>query len=138
MSIFKSLFDGSISHGSLNRIKHLKCVESIEFANSNPVSDDRKIQGDIFYLSVRTLENPTFEHGITCTVNGFFKNDSTQNHFNPLPSTKTSPCYSYTLVGCLHHLSSTFGKTLEIYLNSILNTEAFFMTPSQQPYTSWI
>jgi len=102
MSIFKSLFNGPISQGSLNRIKHLKCVESIQFSNNNPVSNERKIQGDIFYLTVRTLENPNYEHGITCTVNGFYRNDSTQNQFNPLPSTKSNPCFSYTLVGCLH------------------------------------
>lgn len=138
MQIFKSLFNGAISQGSLNRIKHLKCLESIQFANSNPVSDDRKIQGDIFYLTVRTLENPAYEHGITCTVNGFYRNESTQNQFNPLPSTKSSPCFSYTLVGCLNQLSPTFGKNLEIYFNSILNTEPFFMTQSQHPYTSWI
>lgn len=128
MSIFKELFNGSISQGSLNRIKHLKCIESLQFSNNNPVSEERKIQGDIFYLTVRTLENPAFEHGITCTVKGFCRNDSTQNQFNPLPSTKTNPCYSYTLVGCLNQLSATFGKNLEIYLNSILNTEPFFMT----------
>jgi len=48
-------------------------------------------------LTVRTLENPAYEHGITCTVGGFYRNDSTQTTFNPLPSTKSNPCYSYTL-----------------------------------------
>ena len=77
MSIFKDLFSGPISLGSLNRIKHLKCVESIQFSSNNPVSDQRKIQGDLFYLTVRTLENPAYEHGITCNVGGFYRNDST-------------------------------------------------------------
>jgi len=83
--------------------------------------------GDIFYLTVKTLEG--VEHGITCCVNGFYKNNSIENQsFNPLPYSKGSPCYSYTLVGCLHQLSPLFGKNIEIYINSILSTEPYFLT----------
>jgi len=102
MNIFKELFSGSISQSNLNKLKHNKCVESIQFAQMHNVTADRKIQGDIFYLVVKTLENPVYEHGITCTVNGFFRNESTQTAFSPLPSTKQGACYSYSLAGCLN------------------------------------
>lgn len=91
----------------------------------------------MFYLTVRTIENPTYEHGITCTVNGFFRNDSSHSTFSPLPATKQSPCFSYSLFGCLHQLSPAFSRNLETYLKSILDTEPFFITPTPQPMHPW-
>jgi hypothetical protein len=138
LSILKELFSGAISQSNLKKLKHIKCLESIQFASNNTVTDDRKIQGDIFYLTVRLLENPSYEHGITCTTNGFFRNDSGHTTFSPEPSTKASPCFSYTLVGCLVQLSPSFAKNLEIYIKSILNTEPFFLTPVPKHQDSWL
>ena len=61
------------------------------------------MQGDLFYIVVKTLENTNQEHVITCSVNGFYKNDSTEKGiFNAAPSIRGNPCYSYSLVGTLH------------------------------------
>jgi hypothetical protein len=38
----------------------------------------------------------------------------------------------------LFQLSSSFGRNLEIYLNSILKTEPYFLTQAQRPQTPWI
>jgi len=66
----------------------------------------------LFYLTVKTLD--AGDHGITCSVNGFYRNDNVEKQaFSPGPSTKHSPCFSYTLVGCLYQLSPVFGKNLE-------------------------
>lgn len=93
--------------------------------------------GDLFYLTVKTLD--TGDHGITCSVNGFFRNDNIEKQvFSPGPSTKNSPCFSYTLVGCLYQLSPAFGKNLEQYINSILATEPYFLTQPPLPVHSWI
>lgn len=87
LSNVTDLLQGSIYKSDLNKLNHIQCIESIEFSGFNPVSEERKMAGDIFYLSVRTLENPSQEHCITCSVNGFFKNDSTERvQFSPLPS----------------------------------------------------
>jgi protein TIF31 len=112
----------------MNKVAHIKCVESINFSTSfNPVPPYRRLVGDLFYLVVKTLD--AGEHGITCNVNGFYKNDNVERqHFQPGPSTQRNPCFSYTLVGCLHQLSSSFGKNLEKYFNSILATEPYFLT----------
>ena len=119
----------------------IKCVESVQFSNSyNPVPPYRRMVGDLFYLVVKTVDSG--EHGITCSVNGFYRNDNVEKqHFSPGPSTTRSPCLSYTLVGCLYQLSPSFGKNLEKYFNSILTTEPYFLT--QLPLTaqgtfSWI
>ena len=95
--------------------------------------------GDLFYLVVRTLENPSYEHGITCSVNGFYKNDSSERvQFAPLPSQKGNKCYSYTLAGCLNQLSSAFGRNLQIYLASILKCEPYFISPIAQAVNPWL
>ena len=95
--------------------------------------------GDLFYLTVRTLETPNAEHCITCSVNGFYKNDSTERlQFNPNPSTRSNPCFSYTLAGCLNQLSPTFAKNLQTYIGSILETEPYFITQPPMPVNHWI
>lgn len=88
MQILKDLHCGAISSSSLKKLKHIKCIEQIQFSQTWQVPADRKVQGDLFYLCVRTVENPSMEHYITCTQNGFFRNDSTSTTFNPLPSTR--------------------------------------------------
>jgi protein TIF31 len=115
----------------------VKCIESLSFSSFNPAPPYRKMVGDIFYLSVKSIEG--VECGITCSSNGFFKNNSIEKqHFNPTPFTKGNPCYSYTLVGCLNQISKQFGKNLEIYINSILKTEPYFLTQSPLPLHFWI
>ena len=95
--------------------------------------------GDLFYLTVRTLENPQAEHGITCSVNGFYRNDNVERqNFQPLPSQRNTPCYSYTLVGCLNQISAQFGRNLQTYLTSIIRTEPYFITPITHKVESWI
>jgi hypothetical protein len=59
----------------MNKVAHIKCVESINFSASyNPVPPYRRLAGDLFYLVVKTLD--AGEHGITCNVNGFYRNDN--------------------------------------------------------------
>lgn len=133
------LLTGTVLKSDLNRLKHLKCVESIEFSGFNPVPEHRQMAGDIFYLTVKTLENPSLEHVITCSVNGFYRNDSSERvTLNPMPSQRTSPCFSYTLAGCLNQLSPAFSKNLQTYLGSILRTEPYFISPIAQPVHHWI
>lgn len=128
-----TLLTGSIYKSDLNKLKHVKCVNSIEFSNFNPVPEDRKMRGDLFYLIVRTLENPAVEHCITACVNGFYRNDSSERlTFNPAPAQRTNPCYSYSLAGCLNQLSPLFSKNLQTYLESILRTEPYFISPITQ------
>lgn len=70
--------NGSMLKSDLNKLKHIKCIESIDFSSYCPVPEKRRMAGDLFYLTVRTLENPQAEHGITCSVNGFFRNDNVE------------------------------------------------------------
>lgn len=103
-SAIKEIFKTPISKSDASKLKHVKCVESIEFSSSfNPVTEKRRMAGDLFYLTVRLLENPSTEHSITCCVNGFYRNDSNEKSvFNAQPWTRGNPCFSYTLAGCLN------------------------------------
>ena len=58
-SELKTLFKNPISKSDLNCLKHISCIESIQFSQFNPVSPKRRMAGDILYLVVRTLENPS-------------------------------------------------------------------------------
>lgn len=135
-SILRDLFKNPIEV-EMNKVQHVKCLESIQFSPSfNPVPANRRLMGDLFYLTVKTLD--TGDHSITCCVNGFYRNDSVEKQvFSPQPSAN-KPCYSYSLVGCLYQLSTTFGKNLDAYLNSILATEPYFLTQPPLPVNFWL
>lgn len=94
----------------------------------------------MFYLVLRTLENPSQDIGITCTANGFYRNDSNEktNQFSPSPSTRNPPCYSYTLAGTINQLSPAFSKNLQVYFNSILKTEPYFLSQNPTKTYNWI
>lgn len=70
----------------------------------NPPPYYRKMQGDLYYLHVRTLEETDFH--ITANSEGFFVNQSSQGSFNPNPNPKFSLCIS--LIDLLGQLSPKF------------------------------
>lgn len=141
-TILEELFHNPISLGPLNRLKRIKCLENIRFDRSHcPVAEDRKLQGDLLYLTVQTLDSGVAEFGVTCTVNGFYHNRSSGHGmggtFNPAPNS-SNPCFSYTLIGCLHQMSVSFGRNLEEYLNSILRTDPYFLTAMPRKDHNWL
>jgi len=90
------------------------------------------------YLTVRTLEQPNSEQGITCSVNGFYKNDSLGARFSPEPNTSNA-CFSYTLAGCIHQISNQFSEKFQLFLGSILHCEAYFITqPIAKTEEPWL
>ena len=122
---------------------YIKALENFQFSSFNPVPPSRKMAGDLFYLTAKTSDG--IESGITCCVNGFYKNDSIEKSvFNPSPSTRKNPlsgksnvCFSYTLMGCLNQISSSFSKNLQQYMNQILNTEQYFLTQPTLKVYHW-
>lgn len=99
-TILKDLFKNPIEI-EMNKVNFVKCVESIQYSQFNPVPAYRRLVGDLFYLVVKTLDHGDIS--LTCCVNGFYRNDSVEKQtFSPGPSTKHQPAFSYTLVGCLY------------------------------------
>jgi len=50
------------------------CFNSVNFSSFNPAPAVRKMAGDLFYLTVKTLD--VGERGITCCANGFYLNNN--------------------------------------------------------------
>lgn len=76
-SLIKEIFRNTPSiEKEMNKVQQIKCVESITYSSFNPVPPYRRMVGDLFYLVVRTLDSG--DHGITCSVNGFFRNDNVE------------------------------------------------------------
>lgn len=122
---FKQLHANTFEKGmkAKKEKEFVKCFDSITFSEFNPAPPARKMVGDLFYLTVKTLD--VGEKGITCCVNGFYLNENVErSSFNPLPSQKksaitgkSSAAFSYTLIGCLNQISGVFSKNLEVYMN---------------------
>ena len=72
-NLLQGLFKNPIDK-EMNKVQKIKCVEQISFSSFNPVPPYRKMLGDIFYLTVKTLD--VGEVGITCCINGFYKNEN--------------------------------------------------------------
>ena len=81
-STLEQLEKSTVQAQSLKEHQFVKCYESIQFSCFNPVPANRKLLGDLFYLTVKTLD--VGERGITCCVNGFYVNNSIEkSNFNP-------------------------------------------------------
>jgi hypothetical protein len=70
--LLKDLFKNPIEK-EMNKVNHVKCIESIQYSVYNPVPAYRRLVGDLFYLVVKTLDHG--EVGVTCCVNGFYRNE---------------------------------------------------------------
>ena len=65
------------------RLQPSACVKSIAFSGWNPPPGNSRLQGDLFYLEVQTVESKHLF--ITASVSGFVINQSTRAVFNPAP-----------------------------------------------------
>ncbi len=72
----------------------------------NPAPAARRLQGDLFYVEVVTLENHTLH--ITATSSGFFVNRTHRDTFNPLPQQPLA--HAFSLVALLATVSPLFRK----------------------------
>jgi protein TIF31 len=69
-----------------------ECVKRMNMSGWNPPPGNRKLQGDLFYLEIETLEGRVFH--VTAATEGFYVNECTATTFNPTPSLKYSKCYN--------------------------------------------
>ena len=72
----------------------------------NPAPASRRLQGDLFYIEVNTLENHVVH--ITATSSGFFVNRTHRDTFNPLPQQPLT--HAFSLVALLATVSPLFRK----------------------------
>ncbi|XP_044144840.1 clustered mitochondria protein homolog [Bufo gargarizans] len=83
-----------------------QCMKSLIMSGWNPPPGNRKMHGDLLYLSVVTMED--HQINITSSNRGFYINQSTAEVFNPKPA---SPSHlSHSIVELLNQVSSAFKK----------------------------
>lgn len=89
-----------------------ECIKSLALSGWNPVPHRQKLKGDLLYLAVTTLEAEIIH--ITASTKGFFVNSSSNNKFDPLPST-TKRASAHSLITLLQKISPLFNtKFLEL------------------------
>jgi protein TIF31 len=94
-----------------------KCVHRIVFSGFNPPPGNRRLQGDLFYLDVTTLEGETL--CITASSRGFFVNNSklpntngSAPKFDPSNKDAKNTKIYRNLVACLTAASTQFSRLI--------------------------
>ncbi|KAI9254747.1 clustered mitochondria-domain-containing protein [Helicostylum pulchrum] len=89
-----------------------ECIKSLTLSGWNPVPHRQKLKGDLLYLTVTTLEGEILH--ITASTKGFFVNSSSNNKFDPSPSS-TKRASAHSLITLLQKVSPLFKtKFLEL------------------------
>ncbi|XP_073438771.1 clustered mitochondria protein homolog [Dendrobates tinctorius] len=82
------------------------CLKSLIMSGWNPPPGNRKMHGDLLYLTIVTMEDHHIN--ITSSNRGFYINQSTTEVFNPKPA---SPSHlSHSIVELLNQVSPAFKK----------------------------
>eukprot|EP01127_Copromyxa_protea_P005232 TRINITY_DN1513_c2_g1_i1.p1 TRINITY_DN1513_c2_g1~~TRINITY_DN1513_c2_g1_i1.p1 ORF type:complete len:1243 (-),score=410.37 TRINITY_DN1513_c2_g1_i1:1503-5231(-) len=111
-----------------------KGVKQLNYSGWNPPRGNRKLQGDLFYLDVVTLEGESVV--VTAWSNGFFVNSSKNGNFDPTPSAR--PCRAHALVDLLRELSPKFKQTFAKVVNQHFDSHPYELLQVPFPVTSWL
>ncbi|KAM4051348.1 clustered mitochondria protein homolog isoform 2-T2 [Anomaloglossus baeobatrachus] len=83
-----------------------QCLKSLIMSGWNPPPGNRKMHGDLLYLTVVTMEDHHIN--ITSSNRGFYINQSTAEVFNPKPASPSQ--LSHSIVELLNQVSPAFKK----------------------------
>jgi protein TIF31 len=87
----------------------------LNFSGYNPPPNYRRLNGDFYYLHLRTLETVDFH--ITANAKGFYINNSNLNYFDPDPHPSHKGIYS-NFLNLLKYISPKFKKVFEESVNN--------------------
>jgi len=119
----------------------IQCIKSITYSGWNAPPGNRKLLGDLIYLEVATIEQPTKTFHITGWTNGFYINQTTNysNKFDPRPSMNNqNNFYSHSLVGLLSQISTIFKKNFQSILNANIQKHPFEVLGVPYPVIPWV
>ena len=95
----------SHAHSTVSLPPPLSCLQSLTYSAFNPPPGNRRLRGDLLYLTCTTLESHTLH--ITAAIDGFYVNSSTPTHFSPTPAPASYS--SHTLIDLLRKASPLFA-----------------------------
>jgi len=113
---------------------NIKCYSLLTLSSWNPVITTRRINGDLLYIKVITLENKVYQ--ITASVNGFFVNRSTDIQFNPLMIHDGRKFD--TLSALLCNISPLYKVNLEKHLENLKNKLMYEYVPVYPEIYPWM
>ncbi|XP_066302622.1 clustered mitochondria protein homolog isoform X3 [Branchiostoma lanceolatum] len=110
-------------------LKTPQCLKVLTASGWNPPPGNRKMHGDLMYLSVVTAEDKHFH--FTASTRGFFVNQSTQEIFNPKPA--SPKCWAHSLIELLNQISPIFKRNFATLQKRRVNRHPFerIATPFQ-------
>ncbi|ORX96873.1 hypothetical protein K493DRAFT_324366 [Basidiobolus meristosporus CBS 931.73] len=112
----------------------IRCLKNLSFSGWNPVPHQRKLKGDLMYLTVTTLENEVVN--ITSSVSGFYVNKSTVQSFDPNPRVGTKAVESHSLISLLQKLSPLFAQKFKELQEFITRHQVLEILPVPASITS--
>ncbi|XP_015229383.1 PREDICTED: clustered mitochondria protein homolog [Cyprinodon variegatus] len=113
--------------------KPLQCLRVLTTSSWNPPPGNRKMHGDLMYVSVLTLEDR--ELSITCSTRGFYLNQSTAFNFNPKPAAPKIICHS--LIELLKQLSPAFKKNFTALQKRRVYQHPYELIPAPFQVYTW-
>eukprot|EP00054_Salpingoeca_dolichothecata_P029403 m.231638 g.231638 ORF g.231638 m.231638 type:complete len:1273 (+) comp26466_c1_seq18:216-4034(+) len=118
----------------LSQRKEAICLRQLVYNGWNPPPGNRQLQGDLFYLTVETMEKESFS--VTASVHGFFVNRSTTENFDPREATKPYRCHS--LITLLQTISPMFKSKFAFICSSYVDGRVLESVPAPQPAPVWV
>ncbi|CAK1551094.1 unnamed protein product [Leptosia nina] len=121
-------------HPGLNKEnKAPQCLKVLTTSGWNPPPGPRKMCGDLLYLHVITLEERQFH--ITACPRGFYLNQSTEEVFNPRPSTPSLLCHS--LIELLSIVSPAFKRNFALVQKKRMQKHPFERVATPYQVYQW-
>ncbi|KAI7795880.1 clustered mitochondria protein homolog [Triplophysa rosa] len=113
--------------------KFTECLKVLTMSSWNPPPGNRKMHGDLMYLSVVTMEDRHFS--VTASTRGFYVNQSTAYSFNPKPANPSM--LSHALLDLLVQISPGFKKNFSALLKKRGSTHPFERIATPFQVFSW-
>eukprot|EP00027_Filamoeba_sp_ATCC50430_P001401 CAMPEP_0168547004 /NCGR_PEP_ID=MMETSP0413-20121227/3799_1 /TAXON_ID=136452 /ORGANISM="Filamoeba nolandi, Strain NC-AS-23-1" /LENGTH=1303 /DNA_ID=CAMNT_0008577217 /DNA_START=67 /DNA_END=3978 /DNA_ORIENTATION=+ len=113
----------------------VQCLKSIVYSGFNPPPGYRRLNGDLLYLEVTTLENRTIH--ITGWTKGFYINATQGTNFNPNPN-PSERAQSHNLIYLLNQVSPLFRKNFQQLLQWNFQRHTFELLPVPFTVHSWV
>ncbi|XP_063536428.1 clustered mitochondria protein homolog isoform X1 [Cydia strobilella] len=110
-----------------------QCLKVLTTSGWNPPPGPRKMCGDLLYLHVVTLEDRHFH--ITACPRGFYLNQSTEEVFNPRPSTPSLLCHS--LIELLSIVSPAFKRNFALVQKKRMQKHPFERVATPYQVYQW-
>ncbi|KAJ1970300.1 Intracellular distribution of mitochondria [Dispira parvispora] len=112
-----------------------QCLTSLSVSGWNPVPQYRRLQGDLLYIVVTTLEGTTFH--ITGAETGFYVSHSSRSKFDPSPFDTLPGYMNHSLILLLEGLSPKFNTQFKKLQRFITDKPMLEVLPTAVPHVSY-